>query len=275
MDIERVIDEERLYFSPMLARELRCSEEEKLLWRSETIRERQARLSREVFELCKGQVKYGPFSGMHICPDRWWGDLDLGSQCLGFYEREILNFIEAIEPDEFSFFVDIGAADGYYTTGVLLSQKIPEAICYELAPEGRAAIKSNWELNGKPGKLTIEGPADVASLTAIQHKLCESSLVLIDIEGGEFALLTESVLDVLSKSTIILEVHNWIPNFFETYETFLRAASKRFCIERIAPVTRDLEKLPELRDFTDDNRLLLVSERRPCLMRFLKLTPKG
>ena len=275
MDIERVIDEERLYFSPMLERELRCSEEEKLLWRSETIRERQARISREVFELCEGQVKYGPFSGMHISPERWWGDLDLGSQCLGLYEREILNFIEAIEPGEFSFFVDIGAADGYYTTGVLLSQKVPEALCYELSSEGRAAIKSSWELNGKPGKLTIEGPADVAAITAIQHKLRESSLVFIDIEGGEFALLTESALDVLSKSTIILEVHNWIPNFLEMYERFLRAASERFCIERIAPVTRDLGKLPELRDFTDDNRLLLVSERRPCLMRFLKLTPKG
>ena len=65
------------------------------------------------------------------------------------------------------------------------------------------------------------------------------------------------------------------PKFFEMYETFLRAADERFCVERIAPVTRDVGILPELRDFTDDNRLLLVSERRPCLMRFLKLTPKG
>ena len=202
MGIERVIDEERLYFSPMLERELKCSEKEKVLWRSETIRERQARLSREVFELCEGQIRYGPFSGMHMSPERWWGDLDLGSQCLGFYEREILDFIDTIEPGEFSSFVDIGAADGYYTTGMLLSQKIPEATCYETAPEGRAAIKSSWELNGKPGKLTIEGTVDVAALTAIQHKLRESSLVFIDIEGGEFDLLTESVLDVLSRSTV-------------------------------------------------------------------------
>jgi len=69
-------------------------------------------------------------------------------------------------------------------------------------------------------------------------------------------------------------VHNWIPNFLEVYEAFLRVASQRFHIDRLTPIARDTAALPELRDLTDDNRLLLVSERRPCIMRFLKLTPK-
>ena len=40
------------------------------------------------------------------------GAPDLGSQCLGLYEKEVLEQLSLIQ-DERNIFIDIGAADGY------------------------------------------------------------------------------------------------------------------------------------------------------------------
>ena len=82
------------------------------------------------------------------------------------------------------------------------------------------------------------------------------------------------VLEKLLHSTIVIEIHNWINDFEHRYFAFLESAFNLFKVEVLSPVSRDIHKYQELRDFTDDNRLLLVSERRPCQMRFLKLSPK-
>ena len=63
-------------------------------------------------------------------------------------------------------------------------------------------------------------------------------------------------------------------DFREKYSSLLRAASDTHQIDVIERLERPTVSIPELRDFTDDNRLLLVSERRPCMMRFLYLRPK-
>ncbi|QGR07473.1 hypothetical protein CTZ24_14015 [Pantoea phytobeneficialis] len=70
-------------------------------------------------------------------------------------------------------------------------------------------------------------------------------------------------------------MHNWVDNFQEKYVQLLRNAHHFFDIEMVERIDRTTNHLPELRDMTDDNRLLFTSERRLCIMRFLKLTPKA
>ncbi|WP_239236998.1 hypothetical protein [Comamonas aquatica] len=97
---------------------------------------------------------------------------------------------------------------------------------------------------------------------------------MIDIEGSEFdLLLNEKIFEKFSNSTILIEIHNWVDNFEEKYTALLRNSFIHHIVEVIKRVERPTLHLEELRDFTDDNRLLLISERRPCVMRFLKLTP--
>lgn len=273
MDIDRLVADEREYFRPMLERSRQASEQQRAEWREETIRERQARISREVFEMTGGQVRHGPFSGMRLSGDTWWGELDLGSQCLGLYEKELLDVIEAMEPGQFDAFIDIGAADGYYAVGVLHAHKVHKCICFEQSPEGRRAIEENWQRNGSPGDLAIHAEANLETISKLQGADIGRALVVVDIEGFEFTLLQPQVLELLSSCTVIVEIHNWVENFLERYEQLLRNAARHFDVSFIERTERQTSHLPELRDFTDDNRLLLTSERRPCLMRFLKLEP--
>ena len=275
MSLDQLIESELAYFAPMSSRAAKCSEEERGAWRAETIRQRQERISLEVYEIAQGKVLYGPFAGMKLNDKRWWGTLDLGTQCLGQYEKEVLAQISdaSLRRDK-SCFIDIGAADGYYTSGALFSGLFDHAVAFEVAPEGQAAIEANWRENGAPGHLQIFGEATAESLLALPKSLLNGAFVLVDVEGAEFDMLCPDVLSGLDRATIIVEVHNWIAGFEEKYEELLKNAFALFNIEPIAPEARSTHTYSELRDFTDDNRLLLLSERRPCQMRFLKLSPR-
>ena len=110
---------------------------------------------------------------------------------------------------------------------------------------------------------------------AITTDALKNSIILIDIEGAEFKLLNKQTLALMKEATIIIEVHNWIENFEEMYRKFLIEASEFFQFERIRSLPRNFNGFEEeLRFYTDENRVLLFSESRPCQMRFLKLVPK-
>lgn len=276
VSLDQLIESELAYFAPMSSRAAKSSPEERAAWRAETIRQRQERISLEVYEIAQGRVLYGPFAGMRLSRNRWWGTLDLGAQCLGQYEKEVLAQIsDRSSRRKKRCFIDIGAADGYYTTGALFSALFDHAVAFEVAPEGQAAIEASWRENGAPGDLQIFGEASAESLLALPKTLLNGAFVLVDVEGAEFDILSAELLRGLESATVIVEIHNWINGFEQKYEAFLSAAFALFNIEPIAPEARSTHEYPELRDFTDDNRLLLLSERRPCQMRFLKLSPRA
>lgn len=272
--IDDLIERELDYFEPMLNRIEIVTDELRQKWRSETVSERLERVSTEIYEICNGVVKYGPFQGLKLEQNVWWGRSDLGSQLLGLYEKEILDFFDDIKPGKFRSFVDIGAADGYYAVGALRTGKFLRSVCYEVSSEGQSAIKRNWKNNGAPGELVVRGEAHSETLLDDQVSFKEKSLVLIDIEGGEFDVLTHEVLRHLSACEIIVEIHNWVPDFRARYSALLRRMALIFDVTIIERVERPTVNIPELRSFTDDNRLLATSERRPCLMRFLSLRPR-
>lgn len=270
--IEKLIKDELGYFAPMLKRQKEETEEMREAWRKETVAQRLERISLETYDLCKGTVSQGLFKGLHLNSDPWWGKSDLGAQCLGLYEKEILELISSQGP--FDTFLDIGAADGYYAVGLLHAKMIKKAICFESSEEGQRVISQNWLRNGKPGEIEIHGEANEESIATVTKNLPESTLVLIDIEGFEFQLLSHEILAALGKCTVIIEVHNWVDGFEEKYSGLLKEIDRFFDISIISPLERNAQNIELLRSYTDDNRLLVSSERRPCLMRFLHLTPK-
>ena len=96
--------------------------------------------------------------------------------------------------------------------------------------------------------------------------------MLCDIEGAEFDLLNESCLDRLSEATILIEIHNWIEDFRFKYHNFLENVAQRFDIELLERSGLPNQLFPELRGYTDDNRMLMLSEGRPNIMRYLLLS---
>ena len=274
INIEEFIDEEKVYFSDIFFNQKDITESEKAIFRKETISERKLRISTELFDLCDQTIAFGPFKGLKISRETWWGSQDLGAMALGLYEKEILDIINDFEENQFDTFIDIGAADGYYGVGMLNSKIVQKAICFEASEVGQKIIKKNFGLNGSPGQIEIFGSASNNSLKSLTSVDFTKAIILIDIEGAELEIVDAEFLSQARGANIIIEVHNWVDQFAAKYEKMLRAIDRDFNVHVIEPVERPTKSMPILRSFSDENRALIASEGRPCLMRFILLKPK-
>ena len=275
-DLTDLLSGERAFFLDATNRLDRVSEQQKLLWRAETVFQRRHRLSDEVYEAFDGVVQHGPFEGTKLTRSKWRGMPDFASMLLGFYELEVLNLIVDILQSGADYFVDIGAAEGYYPVGAVRSGLTPQAYAFESDSRGRSSIRENMSLNQITHAVQVLEEANKESIDRIVSIERESSgLFLCDIAGGEFDLFTPELWATLKGHHVILEVHNWVPGFNDGYPQLLAGALPYFEIASIAPAPRPIWSMPELDGFTDDNRLLICSEGRPNKMRFLYFRPKG
>ena len=231
-------------------------------------------LSIELSERMKHTVKYGPFAGMKFSHDNWWGGSDKGAMLLGIYEEEVLNSIMAT-PKKYNVFIDLGAADGYYSIGSLISRRFKTSYSFEISAKGREIIQKNAILNKVNNKLHIFGEASQDFYRSIPKKDLDKAVIVIDIEGGEFSLLNKESFSQLKNSIIFIELHDW---FFKDGKNkltkLMNDAKPFFKISTLTTTARDLSKFPELANYADSERWLIASEGRSKLMTWLKLDPR-
>jgi len=201
-------------------------------------------------------------------------NLDRASMLLGIYEKEIMTEIVNAS-QKYSIFIDVGAADGYYGIGTLKNSLYKKSYCFEMSDKGRSIIEENAKLNNVQNQVIIHGKADFDFHKKIDANDIGNSLLLIDIEGSEFDLLTDEVLNVFSNSIIIIELHDW---FYEDGDSKLNSlvsrASKLFQITTLTTGERNPSLFHELKKLDDTDRWLICSEGRGQLMTWLKLSPK-
>ena len=132
-NLEEFVRDEYEYFAPMRERQRAVSEEQKKAWRKETNRERQAQISMEVFDKCNRTVQRGQCKGLKPLPEPRGEELDVGPQCLGCYEHEILELIPSLADEETKTPIDIGATDSHYAVGMLSSKKAKKGNCSDVS----------------------------------------------------------------------------------------------------------------------------------------------
>lgn len=265
------LEAEKEFFADALEAQDAVTEDQRRLFRKETVEKRRERLSRDLFSRMNGRVAYGPFTGLELVSDPAWGKSDLPSKLLGCYELEVLNMLHAVEFLERSHFVNIGAADGYYAIGCLRNGRFKTADCFELLEVGRDNISRNAKRNGVGAQVRIFGEADANLPFLLNGIKWSDTVILCDIEGAELDLFDEKFLDAIKGAMILIEIHNWVDNFWSRYVALLERVSKNYEVRVIERSILPDYPLPELRGMTDDNRMLLLSEGRPNVMRFLQL----
>jgi hypothetical protein len=230
-------------------------------------------LSLDLSNRMKHIVKYGPFKGMKLSQENWWGSYDRASMLLGIYEKEVLESMMTISKKR-DVFVDLGAADGYYSIGTLISRRFKKSYSFEISSKGRDVIQKNAILNRVNKKLEIFGEATKDFYKHIPINHLNKAVILIDIEGGEFNLLDKEVFESLKRSIIFVEIHEW---FFKDGEKKLKKllndAKPYFKISTLTTGSRDLSVFPELSSLIDSDRWLIASEGRARLMTWLRLDP--
>lgn len=232
-----------------------------------------SKLNQDIVKYYDGVIQSGIFKGKSILPfANSWSITDLGTIVLGIYEIEVQNFIKKHIKNN-SNIVFMGAADGYFAINSVLSFNINSAICYELTTEGRKNIKKNAEHFNISDKLIIKNKIDNNNI----HELFDQSidLILCDIEGAEFDIFEEPILEKLKNSKIIIEIHSKnIDNYDNKLNNLISNASKFFHVDELFTGPRDLSKFVYLKDVPDDKRWIICSEGRSKLGKWLTLTPK-
>ena len=242
---------------------------------SDRVTNRRMKLAKRIQKTFQWTVAYGPFRGMKLPAEAWWGGAERGAMILGIYEKEVLESLISA-PSTHKTFIDLGAADGYYGVGMVFSGRFERCYCFELAARGRRILAECAKSNGVEAKIEILGGADCAFIEHVPIEYRDKSVVLIDVEGAEFELLTESVFSALRGSIIVVELHEWLFDDGARKLQRLRAeAQKDFVVTELRTSARDLSQFPELEALSDDDRWLLCSEGRGRAMRWYRLDPKA
>jgi hypothetical protein len=201
------------------------------------------------------RVSGGPFAGL-VYPDAT--ATSLIPKLLGAYERELHAVIEQAIRAEPELIVNVGAADGYYAVG--LARRCPAATvhAFEADPRARALLERVAAANDV--RLEIRGAAEVEHLRALPAG--GRTLVVIDCEGCEAALLDPERVPLLRSAAIVAELHDFavpgdpvVARFASTHDVTLIPTGAQ-PPERSSPLA------------------LALSEYRPGPMRWAVMIPR-
>jgi hypothetical protein len=237
---------------------------------------RRFRLGQRLSKEFDNTVAYGPFRGLILSDTSWWGAADRGSMLLGIYEQEVLAALKDLSAGR-STFIDLGAADGYYAVGAVTSGLFAKSIAFEVSELGQAAVAQNAFRNSVGNRVRVLGEAKPDFLYSLRKDFeldLSSTVLLVDIEGAEFDLLSVELLRQLRRTALIVEVHDFQLGDSGQVEQLLDRAEEFFEISWITTGQRDLSEFSEIDDWPEDDRWILCSESRPKRMRWLVLKPK-
>jgi hypothetical protein len=151
------------------------------------------------------RVASGPFRGMKLV------NAEIGSSLMpkmvGTYELELQKDLEVLLQNKYHYFLDVGAAEGYYAVGVALrfAGRRTMTYAYDVAPESALAVREAALANGLGAGIELR--------TLCRHEDFEMArndrtLVICDIEGAEAGLLDPYAAPGLQNCDIVVELHD-------------------------------------------------------------------
>jgi len=236
------------------------------------VKEYRKKIARQLFNEADGIVDRGSFKGMLLSKNIHWGKADVAAKIYGLYESEML---DSIEGKVFDSLVNLGAADGYYPIGMLMKKIVKHAYCFEENPLGTKYINENAKLNHLDDGISMYGRADSKFHNQLPEGVAGgNNLLLCDIEGGEFDLFTDEVINAFSRSTFIIEIHDFKFDNGKEKRQSLIDTFKDFDVEMVQSKPKQWSDIDQITVLSDNDRALVCSEGRRILGEWLIATPK-
>ncbi len=205
-------------------------------------------------------VASGPFQGMRYV-HRSVGS-GLRPKLLGTYEKELWPAIEEIGGRGYKVIANVGAAEGYYAVG--LARLLPDAqvVCFETQTKEHQLLLKLAALNGVENQITMHA---LCTPELLQQTLAKASptLIVCDIDGGEYALLDPARVPALGTSDILLEIHDF--EHTSAPDQLRALFENTHDIEVILGRERTLADWPLKLNFSPEEKLASLAEGRPDL----------
>lgn len=164
-------------------------------------------IGKNFFVSTEGYVKSGALAGLRLLgPSKWSGFQDLTPKLLGTYEQHLLAELRPLGKNKsWEHFICVGAADGYWALGLKKAGWANSVTAFEVDPESRAQLIKSSQVNKI--SVAVNSEFDSLSLETVEGAKEDSTLILVDIEGGEYELDWKSMLTG-SKAKFIVELHS-------------------------------------------------------------------
>lgn len=233
-------------------------------------------LEKKIIKLTKKKVILGIYKNLFLnCKCNWPG-FDFSSKLLGVYEEQVQKEIKILaSKNNLKTIVQFGSADGYHILGLLKNGIFKNGYAFEMDYKSFKFSVDNKKKNRLGNKLKIineKANFDIVE-KYINDKNLKKTLFLIDIEGDEYNLFNENNIKKYLKSFFIIEDHNFAPHKFKR-KNFFNLVKKKFNIYFLNNTSRDPFKYNLIKEFSDDEKWLIMSEGRPHSMRWIVMQPK-
>lgn len=197
----------------------------------------------------------GPFKGLRYTKQ------SVGSsffhKLVGYYEAVLIPYIDEVKKIKIDNILDIGAAEGFYTTG--FGKFFPNAsiIAFEIDKTGQTLIQDMYSINNLNNKLVIQGEANKYNI--IEH-IKENTLLICDCEGAEKAILDIDNKNIYKNIAYgIIELHDEIiPGCKESVISYFKNTHN---IETIKFKFADPTEFTFLKNINKNDLNILLRER--------------
>jgi hypothetical protein len=235
--------------------------------RSEMVSSRRSELTYQVASRTNWTVQRGPFRGMHLSPKVCWGDGDVATKLLATYEQELHLAIHHFTSKTYGAVINVGCAEGFYAVG--LSCLLPDTpvFAFDISEQAQVLCKETAQLNGRADWVSVHGLCSTEYLERLTNHYGRC-LIFIDCEGNEKDLLTAELISGAARnSDFVVECHDFMrPG---TTEELTRHFENSHVVVNCISGPRNPNEISLLASFCDNDRWLVMSENRPCVMNWL------
>lgn len=189
----------------------------------------------------KPTIVSGPFAGM-IFPNALRKDSYSANILLGTYEKEIHPWILQINQNKYQKIIDLGADIGWFAVGMARNNPKSEIVAYETETSKHQEIQNLANAN-EVQEISVYGFCDEAALSSeLARNSDRKTLLIVDIEGGENAILNPEVIPMLKHVDLLIETHDHIVS--ETTDLLISRFMTTHDIEVAEVSERTLDDFP-------------------------------
>jgi hypothetical protein len=241
-----------------------------------TLKEKKIELEYKIRKLSKNFIIKGNYSNTYLSGKSCWQIFDNCSKYLGLYEEQVQNkIIKEQKKNNLKFLVNFGASDGYHIIGLIKNSFFERGLAFEINATEKLYLEDNIKKNNLEAKIKTFSKANFEDvLENIELENLKKTLFLIDIEGSEFELFNERTIKILSNSFFIIENHDFMIKNKELIEKFWSKIKNFFDYELIYQSSRNPFSIDFLKEFSEDEKWIMMSEMRPQNMNWIFLKPK-
>lgn len=151
-------------------------------------------------------VQAGPFEGMRYLRQASWGE-ELVPKLLGCYEAELHEHLESLLRGGYDRVVNVGCAEGYYAVG--LARRLPGAqvSAFDTDPRAQYLCRRLAARNDVEDRVHVGGECTPSMLDEL---VVGRTLVVVDCEGCELALLRPDLAPGLRRADLLVELHDFV-----------------------------------------------------------------